>query len=630
MGYKNSKTIITIGFSTIFAIIVVLLVVWSSSVSENQKYLENIKKNHIEIYLLSSLVEQLNLKTNAAHILIEEKENSAEAKKQLKTIDEAGAEIITLTDQLGRLAREMQGSDSWLNTREHIQQYLQSMNDVVQLQKTNRVEAEDLLLHYISPVHNKITKELQNLLAIYKTNASEGVVAALRRNESIYFMIFMLGAAAILLGFLNTFVIRNAGNSEAALLEQGMRIRKLYEKTSKPGLNTEEQIREILKLGCNLLDMQIGKVCKIDQEENTNSFLNVYAPRGYSVCAGTVMPLDKTFCSITSTVDEPVALYDVSQSEYAERFSHLAAYIATVITVNGEAWGSVNFSSNTPAKKPFTETDIDLLKLIGAWVSSTLERRFAQEALLIAKNEAEAASRTKSSFLASMSHELRTPLNAIIGYSELIKEEAEINEHLMYEQDLHKINSSALHLLALIDDILDLSKIEAGKMEFYLEDVSVEAMVKEVQATVLPMIKKKNNTFKVNMGDNLGELYADRIKVKQVMLNLLSNASKFTEDGEISFDIKRETRGNAQNETSHDWLVFSVIDSGIGISPEQVSKIFQAFSQADASTTSKFGGTGLGLAISRHICEMMGGDIIVKGAIGQGATFTVSLPYRSK
>ena len=625
MGKYSSKSVIAVGFTIILVIIAIFLVAWNSSVSQNQKYLKDIKNNQVEIYLLSSFIKELSVKTNAAHALIEESDSEKANAKRSKILA-ASLEVKALEQQLSVFQRHAGGANSWGKVRENMLRYAEGMNDFMALESVNQDEAEELLLTYISPINEEINLQLQNLLSYHKNNATEGVDAALARNDSDYLFIYLLGAAAVLLGLLNTFVIRQAGQAEVALLEQGTRIRKLYEITSKPGLNSEEQIRGILKLGCSLLGMEIGKVCQINVEANTNSFLNVYAPEGFKVCAGTVMPLDKTFCSITTAKKEPLALANVAVSEYREKFSHLAAYIATVITVHGEYWGTVNFSSNKPLDEPFTETDVDLLKLIGAWVSSTLERRFGQEALLIAKNDAEAANRTKSSFLASMSHELRTPLNAVIGYSELIAEEASFNDHNMYDADLHKINSSALHLLALIDDILDLSKIEAGKMEFYLEDVSIESVVSEVKTTVQHLMQKKNNTFNVNIEGDLGEMHTDRIKLKQVMLNLLSNASKFTEEGEVTFNLKRESRMLKDSGLGQDWLVFSVVDSGIGISKEQISKIFQAFSQADISTTSKFGGTGLGLAISRHICEMMGGDIVVEGAIGQGATFTVNLP----
>lgn len=624
MGQFRSKTIISVGFLTIMLIIVFFLVVWMDTVAKNKQYLGDVKLKQDEIYTITSLVEQLNGKTNNIHRYVEHLDFSA-GQKIKKEIKIATENVDQLARQLFYAKQSHNDSNLRVSVRDVLKQYGVMQQEIIVLESSDKREAERYLIERLYPVHGRLMDMLQQMLEAHKTSANEGLNSALSRNESVYYLIVMLGIAAILLGFLNIFVIRQTGKSEAALLDQGMRIRKLYEITSTPGLTTEEQIRSILKLGCQLLGMEIGKVCQIDTEKNTNSFLNVYAPEGFGVCAGTVMPLDKTFCSITIKSDETVALYDVSKSVYGKKFSHLAAYTATAIVVNGKDYGSVNFSSNIPKSTEFTETDKDLVRLIGAWVSATLERRFAQEDLVIAKNEAEAASRTKSSFLANMSHELRTPLNAIIGYSELIKEEASFNGHHVYDKDLHTINSSALHLLALIDDILDLSKIEAGKMEFYMEDFSVDELVSEVAETVTPLMDKKHNSFQVKLQENLGVMNSDRLKIKQVLLNLLSNASKFTEDGSVLLEVKLSDKNQDEGGKPRD-ILFIVQDTGIGISDAQISKIFQAFSQADVSTTSKYGGTGLGLAISRQICQLLSGDILVKGAIGQGTSFIVTLP----
>ncbi|MBI5671297.1 MAG: response regulator [Chloroflexi bacterium] len=240
--------------------------------------------------------------------------------------------------------------------------------------------------------------------------------------------------------------------------------------------------------------------------------------------------------------------------------------------------------------------------------------------LMTARDQAVEANRAKSTFLANMSHELRTPLNAIIGYSELIEEELSDRADEEFIPDLRKIQTAATHLLSLINDILDLSKIEAGKMDLFLETIDVSSLVDGVVTTVMPLVEKNGNELQVRSGDNLGRMHTDLTKVRQTLLNLLSNASKFTEKGQITLDVRRE----ALNGT--DWLIFTVSDTGIGMSKEQLSRLFKDFSQADSSTTRKYGGTGLGLAISHRFCQMMGGNISVTSEVGQGSTFTVRLP----
>ena len=246
--------------------------------------------------------------------------------------------------------------------------------------------------------------------------------------------------------------------------------------------------------------------------------------------------------------------------------------------------------------------------------------REANARLVESEKAALAATQAKSEFLAKMSHELRTPLNAIIGYSEILQEDAEDAGQEGFGPDLEKIRAAGKHLLALINDILDLSKIEAGKMELYLEDIAVSALVREVAAMVRPLVEKKRNALAIDCSDDLGVLHADLTKLRQGLFNLLSNAAKFTENGTITLSVRPQTINGAE------WVTFRVADTGIGMTPVQMQKLFQEFSQVDASTTRKYGGTGLGLVITQRFCQMMGGDVTVTSAAGEGSAFTLLLP----
>lgn len=247
-------------------------------------------------------------------------------------------------------------------------------------------------------------------------------------------------------------------------------------------------------------------------------------------------------------------------------------------------------------------------------------RKQAQEELLTAKRAAEDASRAKSAFLANMSHELRTPLNAIIGYSEMIEEEIQDTGQIQNIQDVQKIESAGKHLLALINDVLDLSKIEAGKMALHVERFEIAMMVQELAATLQPAVAKNSNTLHLHLSEDLGTMHSDVTKVRQILSNLLSNASKFTDHGTITMSVERT--GSAEQP----WIRFCVADTGIGISEEQQQNLFKEFAQADVSISRKYGGTGLGLAISHRFAQLMGGNISVESEPGRGSTFTVRLP----
>jgi signal transduction histidine kinase/CheY-like chemotaxis protein len=249
------------------------------------------------------------------------------------------------------------------------------------------------------------------------------------------------------------------------------------------------------------------------------------------------------------------------------------------------------------------------------------ELRQRQRDLETLTGEAQSANRAKSQFLANMSHELRTPMNAIIGYSEMLTDEAEDLGFPQFIPDLSKIRTAGKQLLALINDILDLSKIEAGKVELHFEEFDIKEMIEEVSTISEPLAARNSNRLIVRLPDGeAGPMRSDLTRVRQILFNLLSNACKFTESGTVELAVA------TYQGDDREWVTFKVRDSGIGMTPDQVAKVFEAFAQADSSTTRKYGGTGLGLAITRKFCEMMGGDIEVDSEIGKGSTFTVRLP----
>jgi PAS domain S-box-containing protein len=300
--------------------------------------------------------------------------------------------------------------------------------------------------------------------------------------------------------------------------------------------------------------------------------------------------------------------------------NYLDGGVAKVIGVGREVVGRRKDGSEFPMDLAVSEMSIGDTRMFAGIIRDITERKQAEEDLRLALERAEQANLAKSQFLANMSHELRTPLNAVIGYSEMLMESAEDDDRDQDAEDSKRIEAAGKHLLTLINEILDLSKVEAGQIELHLEDIDIIEMIKSVQETVGPLMSKNENRFVLELGEDIGTMNADLTRVRQVLFNLLSNAAKFTHEGTITLTVEREKRPD------NEWLAFHVADTGIGMTSVQLSKVFDPFQQADSSTTREYGGTGLGLTICREFCQLMGGDITVESEAGRGSVFTTRLP----
>ena len=295
------------------------------------------------------------------------------------------------------------------------------------------------------------------------------------------------------------------------------------------------------------------------------------------------------------------------------RFGKKYLYLAQIFSVAGFSYAiyTGKFWHDYPM---FAAGLLIWLIVIPPYISLLLTR--LEETAVKAKQ----ADIAKSNFLANMSHELRTPLNAIIGYSELLEEETNEQGQTGYAKDLKKIRHSGSHLLGLINEILDLSKIEQGQMEIFQEKIDLNRLMDEVKTTIEPLAEKNTNQLIVNLQPGIGNVYSDVTKLRQILYNLLSNACKFTHKGVIALEVMQKVKNEQPT------IVFTIKDNGVGIAPENIEGIFQPFKQESIEITKKFGGTGLGLTISKHFCEMLGGQLLLNSQKGQGSIFTVQLP----
>ncbi|HEY2592539.1 MAG TPA: ATP-binding protein [Chloroflexota bacterium] len=369
-----------------------------------------------------------------------------------------------------------------------------------------------------------------------------------------------------------------------------------------------------------------GGIAEWDAERGVLFQTHTFLPSG---SANTVMDRAYSASGRAASVREPVIINDyqreIGGATPAGRMG--AQAVVAVPLLRGDRLLGTLSVSRLRAAHPFGLADAELLELMASTASATLiglehsrQLRETVEQLQLAKEAAEAADRAKSTFLATMSHELKTPLNAILGYCELLLEEGAARDQQTFVHDLDRIQAAGRELLGLIDSVLDLSEIESGALQLRLEQVPVAPLVDEVVDEVRPQVDKRGNLLRVDRGSDLGEIWADRDRVRQALLSLLSNASKFTEQGALTLRVAREQADGRE------WLSVRVADTGIGMTPEQLARVSAPFWQADLSATRRYSGAGLGLALTQRLCTLMGGSLLAESEPGVGTAFTVTLP----
>jgi signal transduction histidine kinase/preprotein translocase subunit YajC len=625
MKKLDSIKFFIIGFASIILILVALVFVWHNDIRNSTKRLQSIADKQLETSLITNLRDATHRRAISL-ARMNAMDDPFSRDEEFMKIREMGTQFLISRDQLWARPMHEEEKKAWEVAKENMSKGGRIQHEVLTLiQEDSMEEAKDIFIKKLVPSQDKFVDSVSDILEMKRKEVESELAEAAKHNKDAYRFIALLGTVAFLLSIFMVFVIRRTRSTEQALVEQSDRLRLLYKVSSMSGINLYEQIDEMLKLGCNILKLDCGRVIKVDKESNTATLLNVAGPDTYGQKPGSMYYLNESLCNITYQRSAPfefTGINNINLPEHDEllRSIKVGAYLGSVITLNGKPYGTVNFSARAKRQTPFSEGDKDIINLMSNWISVALERQIHQQELKEAKDSAEAANKTKSAFLANMSHELRTPLNAIIGYSEILTEDASDTGDTSALEDLDKIKGSGQHLLSLINDVLDLSKIEAGKMDFRFETINVKTVIDELVSNIQPTIDKNNNKIIKTFDDPDQEVYADNIRFKQVVLNLLSNANKFTHDGKITVDVKTVKRNQ------EDFISIAVRDTGIGMSSEQMDRVFEAFSQADSNISKKYGGTGLGLAITRRICTLMDGEISVESVEGIGSTFTVSFP----
>lgn len=618
----SAQPVIIGGFITFLLLLAALFVVWYQSVEENKRVLAATSHMQSEMQLIYQIRDSVSRRAVFLLHMTQTTDDPFLLDEQyIHFKDAANLFLLTREKLLGPGASEnvlriWEKATPLMNKGSGVQ--IKAAQLLLNEQFT---EAKKVITNEVLPIQEAVMSTLDQMLNLQQQAVDEQLTNAEALNKRTDIILLGLSAVILLLGvFVAGFVARRSAQSESQLREQSDRIRALYDVSSISGLSLDEQISEMLRLGCQLTNMQTGFLFRLADNPLSNEIINTISIDGPNKDEFGENLLNSQFCLDNLHTNKPVVI-DNSSAENINVFNEnrkiqCSNYIGISLNVHGRKFGVLNFTSGQPHKILFTDTDKDLVTLMGSWMSVTLERILEQSELAAAKNVAESANQAKSNFIANMSHEIRTPLTAILGFANLLLDQnRSVTERNEAAQTIAR-NSEHLH--ELINEILDLSKIEAGQLVVENIALSPLSIIEEIKSVMAPRAREKGLNFKSHVDFPLPEIIVnDSTRLKQILLNLCSNAIKFTSTGGVSINTAYNAR--------YKHIIFTVKDTGIGMNAQELTQIFQPFSQADTSTTRRFGGTGLGLWISRQLAQRLGGDISCKSREKIGSVFQVRL-----
>jgi len=615
---SKSSTVIVVAASIVFISILLLTIISYHNIGKNSDHLESLSRERLEKSLIFTMRDAIIHRALFLSRMLESEDPferdsfNLQYHQQAERFMLARDEFVTISEH---------NKQMWINIRDSINRNYYLQNQIASLILDDKEEqAKKLIISKLFRYQVTVLNSLTNILQKEEKEVDKLLEDANIKNLEIQKYVTGFGLLIILIGIVITrFAVKLITQSERNVTSQANRIRTLYEITSMP-ISLNEQIDKMLEMETFVLGMEIGKVTCVDKIKNESIFEHVYSKSDLYIQKNQKVDFDKTFCKIVFDLAEPLSIDQTSKSIYHSspcfQYSRQESYLGQRIWVKGKLYGTLSFSSSKPRKIPFSSTDKDLIKLMASWVSVTLERQLVAEEMREAKVIAEQANSEKSRFLANMSHEIRTPLTAIIGFTESLRDQNHTSEER--EQWTNSIIRNGHHLHQIINDILDLSKIEAGQLNVETFNVSPYQILEEVKTLVSGQAKEKNIRFDFNVTLPFPKtIETDPTRLKQILLNLCTNGIKFTREGEVLISAKCVPERNI--------LVIEVSDTGIGMDAAELQRIFKPFSQADTSTTRKYGGTGLGLTISQQLAQKLGGSLICRSNKYIGSQFVVTI-----